>query len=250
LSNWKSAWGPLAISPVGHVWSLSIEEQFYLVWPLVVLAAGPVRLARISIVIIVAVTVGRILVAVWCDNAPGELVYRLTIFRVDALAYGSLIASTALPLKKATLASASLGCVLAVIACSYSFHYSSPVMYTIGFTGFDLLAFSLVLVAHGTNHPILRHRLLTSWGKYSYAIYIFHVPINFVLGWKVMPHLHSAFQRTLVGLAVGMSLSYLSALVSWKIIEHPLLQLKDRLAPYTKISSISASPSPVPRDAD
>ena len=75
-------------SPVLHYWSLAVEEQFYVVWPTVVLLAGRKRLWLICVAIIASATALRF---VWAQHdVPWNQIYRLTITRADTMAWGAL----------------------------------------------------------------------------------------------------------------------------------------------------------------
>ena len=87
FGNWKANWG-WGDPWLGHIWSLAVEEQFYLVWPTVVLLAGRRRLWPICLAIIAGATVLR---CVWAaDGVAWNQIYRLTITRADTMAYGAL----------------------------------------------------------------------------------------------------------------------------------------------------------------
>ncbi len=82
VSNWVQAAG-IAIHPIGHTWSLAIEEQFYLLWPLVLLVAWrrALPLAGAAIAIAVLLRLG----------SAGYFEYFSTITRMDALAVGCVV---------------------------------------------------------------------------------------------------------------------------------------------------------------
>ena len=83
VSNWVQV-ANVNIDPLGHTWSLAIEEQFYLVWPAVlILARG--RVLQIAIAGIVAASVLRLV-------ADGPLEYFSTITRADAILVGCVVA--------------------------------------------------------------------------------------------------------------------------------------------------------------
>ena len=85
--NWKPNWG-WGDPWLGHIWSLAVEEQFYLVWPTVVLLAGRKRLWPICLAIIAGATTLRF---EWAfDGVPWNQIYRLTITRADTMAWGAL----------------------------------------------------------------------------------------------------------------------------------------------------------------
>jgi peptidoglycan/LPS O-acetylase OafA/YrhL len=85
MSNWVQVVG-VNINPLGHTWSLAIEEQFYLVWPaLLILVRG--RLLTVAIVGIVVASAIRLV-------ATGPLEYFSTITRADAILVGCVMALT------------------------------------------------------------------------------------------------------------------------------------------------------------
>jgi peptidoglycan/LPS O-acetylase OafA/YrhL len=85
VSNWTQVAGT-GIDPLGHTWSLAIEEQFYLVWPaLLILLRG--RLLLIAVVAIAAAGAVRLV-------ATGPFEYFSTITRADAILLGAVLALT------------------------------------------------------------------------------------------------------------------------------------------------------------
>ena len=104
VSNWVQV-GGVNIDPLGHTWSLAIEEQFYLVWPaLLILLRG--RLLTVAVVGIVAASMIRLV-------ATGPLEYFSTITRADAILVGCVVALTR-PRWPTSIAAAGLVALVAV----------------------------------------------------------------------------------------------------------------------------------------
>jgi peptidoglycan/LPS O-acetylase OafA/YrhL len=110
-------------------------------------------------------------------------------------------------------------------------------MSTVGATSLDLIFVSAI--AYGAVNSgsasigchLLRNRIFTQCGKYSYAMYIFQTPIRYVL--LIVPIRHrletlGGSLSSVVSILIGIVLSYGLARVSWKVIEQPFLRLKDR----------------------
>jgi peptidoglycan/LPS O-acetylase OafA/YrhL len=113
--------------------------------------------------------------------------------------------------------------------------YSSRAMSTFGLTAVAVTCTSVVLFGiqnSGTAHlgsRILRSPILTQCGKYSYAMYIFQLPIRGILPLRAMygriPYL-DGFVFSLLSILLGVSLSYLAARCSWVLVEQRFLKLK------------------------
>ncbi len=254
VSNWHSAFreavGPMARSaydvPVlTHVWSLAVEEQFYLVWPFFVLLFDSSGLWCASCLMVIAPLCLRI--AYMHNRFGSEFLYRLTPFRIDALALGCLIAMIVRNSKwrvavapwvrylAATAAAAILVCVIA----QRSPHNSGLAMQTAGYTCFALLYGALIFSAVANTRSIvstqLRRPVLRTFGKYSYAMYMFHMPLAIALeriAGKVGAQMSEPEKVGLwmVVMVVGVSLSFLVSLLSWHLIERHFLKFKSRFA--------------------
>lgn len=220
VGNWDVALHGYPGSIADPLWSVSIEEQFYLLWPLVV-ALGRRRLATISILLLTLATATRLCLAL--AGAAHPAVWTNTLARVDPIAMGALLA-----LARPSLASwsslkrfftAAMSCVLFVIASWLD-----------GLAGFRaLVTYPLVAIAclllllsflDSRLLPARISRAVAYLGQISYGLYVFHL-FAIVLArsahWEVMPTLLLAFAITLV-LAAG----------SYHLLEHPFLRLKER----------------------
>jgi peptidoglycan/LPS O-acetylase OafA/YrhL len=184
------------------------------------------------------------------DIGPWFL-YALTPFRVEPLAVGSLAAvlvrnSKMLPLLGRRgflfgMAMCGLLMLYVVLATGGTRDVSGVPMATYGFTSFAIVYGSLVLYAYtysGSSKWLvsqLRNPMLRAFGKYSYALYVFHVPVFRVCGEAakqvsaVVPeYLRLTFW--LLALMAGIGLSYGVALLSWHLVEKRFLAFKDRFS--------------------
>lgn len=250
--GWESV--PLAL---GHLWSLAIEEQFYLVWPFVVFAVSSRSLGRICLGIVVASLSLRV-ISVSMGFSP-EAAYVFTLTRADTLAIGALVAlSVRRPAEAPSrrtwglIGVASAVALLLIFVMNRGLYYEDPLVGTVGYTAIAFLFAAVVLSAYSCSPDTWRGRLLGGaslrWlGRRSYAVYIFHVPVIYALvGAGVHPQAFpTLFGTPLPGrviiflLATGASLAM--AAVSWTALERPVLRLKDRFE-YGFAESRDASP--------
>ncbi len=86
----NSLWGWTPTFVVSHLWTIAIEEQFYLLWPLVARRSRPSRLVVAALVMLAISFTARTLC--WFMNASGALVWTNTLTRLDPLAVGILLA--------------------------------------------------------------------------------------------------------------------------------------------------------------
>ena len=252
LVNWSEPFG-LGGPGFGHFWSLAVEEQFYLLWPLVALSLGSRRLAAVS-AILVAVALGArvaILEGPWTADVASSAIYRFTICRWDALALGAIVAICARDAQWAprliriawpgTLV--LLACALALGAWQHGFGSQDWVMETIGQLVFAAISAGLVALAAwpGMGAPVsyqqvLVHPALRAVGKYSYAIYVIHFPLTHAIVGSLPKEVIAAGGMASVGMfcasfVVVFAVSYAAALVSWRLIEQPVLSLRRFLDP-------------------
>lgn len=240
LSNWSD---PLGWSVVGftHFWSLAIEQQFYLCWPWLIRGAGAGRVLRIAGIACLAALAVRLILR-HLGAAP-DMVYEYTFCRMDALAMGAaaaaLLRQTGLSdrvcARAGMLPWMALVLLLSGAVLTHAYHADSWQTQTFGFTILGMVATLLVLhaaIAHGNGHgawtSLLALRPLRSFGRYSYAIYIFHFPLNRILLRCFRPPPPEAITTTYAaGWAMGLlAASYCLARISWRLLERPFLEGK------------------------
>lgn len=238
LQNWAIAalgsWPP--VPNLNHLWSLNIEEQFYLVWPLAVFGLGRRRLLWLCGLAIAGCLGLRIFLLL--QGTPWISVYVNTFARMDDLAVGAAVACLARgPRGLAPLVPAARilgGACLLYLTTTIVMH-GSLVLWdhrtvTIGFSVASL-AFGCGLVTILCVSPqSIANRLLSSaplrtFGKYSYALYVFHLPIVVLLQSTIRIDMPGSVPYLMFLFAVTV-LSLLVSLVSWYVIELPFLRLK------------------------
>lgn len=190
IANWSFLGGG-KVDPLSPCWSLSVEEQFYLIWPFVVFTIGTRSLIRLCMAMIGLALVLRI--GLVSTNVNPEIVYECTFTRVDALATGALAAivvRSPVLLRPslrhmARLVWTLLALFVIVALASGGFARTNHVTLTIGHTVLSICSACLVLVAvRDTARGIGRLRAVLSWtplrlfGQRSYAIYLFHLPFH------------------------------------------------------------------------
>ena len=240
-----------------HLWSLAIEEQFYLLWPLLVWLASRRRLIQLCLGSI-AVAIGtRLILHFVAGNDIAA--YALMPARIDALAAGGLLAVLVRDREGARLAAKYLNPVAAVSASVLILvmFWSGPVkglsmLPTLDFPvqtfGYPALAlfFAAMLgkaVAAPSGHlatRVLTSRTLMAFGKYSYALYLVHILVRDILQNQILANrggfpviAGSQLPAQLAIVAFGIGVSYAIAFASWHLFEKRILALK-RFFPYER----------------
>ena len=269
----------LPMGLLGHFWTLAIEEQFYLVWPLLVLVLSPRKLIVLCLGMVVAALGFRIGLAVHTTHLDGlqadgmaMSVFKLTFCRMDTLAVGGLLAILSqappfdlLKLARCVFYSTGLAIVGLVAWRTWSFdpseaypvswlnHYDLIVttagLTVIAFFAASLLVFCFEQQAHTRINRIFRLPILRTLGKYSYGIYVFHYPIVYValtdqrfLGLKIENAFHHGLVAMSVRFVVLLGLSFALAFVSFHLYEKQFLRLK-RYFEYRHPSAPQSTPT-------
>lgn len=225
----------------GHFWSLAVEEQFYLVWPLIAVSVSTGSLRRVCVALFLfalAFRVGGV-----ASGQDPSFSYVLTPARLDSLLAGAFVAilvrernRVASFQKRAPWLIAAAAMVLAAIVAAQGDFRRGPLMLTVGFSILAVMNASLIGLAatssYGWWKGPLESGFLRFFGKYSYAIYVFHV---FIIAWMEswFPHAESfpslggtALIHSFAYVAAATVLSCAAALVSWRLLERPMNELK------------------------
>ena len=229
----------------GAYWSLAVEEQFYFIWPLVVLLLSEKAITRICFVGLMCALPLRFLLCYRYFGGNFGLA-QITSSRVDGLFLGSACAIYMFRHKKPVpmlwiRVSAAVGS--AIVAYIGLFHPVEFIgtgkwMTTLGITGFALLSAAVVAVSQH-QIPSINRKLTMGWlraiGKYSYGMYVYHLLIFLPIGWYLRSSAGSWIQlnfpeRILLMLA-EMFVVIVVARLSYDLFEVHFLKLKKHFGP-------------------
>jgi len=227
------------LAPYGPLWTLAIEEQFYVFWPCISRYVTVDRLRQLSIGLAVGCLGLRMVAAIF-----GHSNYRFTFFHCDGLAMGAALACELSLLRTVPLQEArsrklirglwmtgATGLALAILATVLPGMNRGTILFSpFVLTGVNLLGYCAVktsVVFSGARFlAILRSRVLVFFGFISYAMYLFHEYVMWYFdrsGARLRVESTSGyFERFFVVLAATVALS----LISRYAIELPAMSLR------------------------
>jgi len=229
VNNLIALKGPIAFPGLSHLWSLSVEEQFYLAWPLVVLLVPRKRLFAVCIGVAAFSMLFRSGSYILISR---DFAYHFTLCRLDGLTLG---AAGAVVLQTPHLRERFKPWIawsgkywwvvfLFLIMPETVALFPGFTVLSFGFLGLVLSAREGVLAPRPTRW--LNNRFFIELGTYSYAIYVFQFPIAkavLPITPSNVPVIDTMFHILVIG-----TLSYGLARVSWVLWERPWLRLKRR----------------------
>jgi peptidoglycan/LPS O-acetylase OafA/YrhL len=190
-TDYMQANGP--VSPLQHYWSLAVEEQFYIVWPVVILIVlgvsarrfrlSGMRALRVLRLVLVILTAGSFVYACWQSRAEPTWAYFSTLSRGWELGVGALVATLTsrlamLPrsVRPILARSGLVGILGSVVFLDSNSVFPAP------WGAVPVVSAALVIAAQtGTDRPspsrLLSLRPMQYVGKISYSLYLWHFPV-------------------------------------------------------------------------
>jgi peptidoglycan/LPS O-acetylase OafA/YrhL len=231
-------------------WSLAIEEQFYIVWPLLVLLLSRTRLMRLCMVLMVAALIVRVFM-VYQLHSNWLSVYTNTFCRMDCLAAGALVSlairgpkGPAVLWKPAlwVFGVSALAVLFVIRAHGWKVFWDGGIGQTGGYSFVVLLYGSgMVLLLNAgprsVHHRVFAGGFLRLFGRYSYAMYLFHMSPVFLMArffchplgageWELNAIAGSYVLALVLFYGASVALTLCAALVSWNVLERHCLALK------------------------
>ncbi len=209
----------------GHTWSLAVEEQFYIVWPILLIALA--YLSKGKRKLFWWVVGAALILAAWRVFASGTMPFERVYYSLDTNAL-SLMAGAALAIRPPSLKNAAavvtaiLGLVGLVALAALPLDPGGDLYFSALMFGAPLaVIMSLVAIAGASQTPkILGARPLVFFGRLSYGLYL----------WHEMLLLSTPFGHQVEGSwrVVAAVAAVLLAFASWVFIESPAIKLKKR----------------------
>ncbi len=243
--NWLYFWGNLHLTIFLSVtWSLAIEEQFYLLWPVVANILRKEALVKLCVSIISVSILARIIGVAFFADVPKLkfFFYYNTFTRMEEIAFGALLAiAFTYPEWKSKLSKIAYPVFLvtypALLILEVVTNTGTPhpaYNMTLTLVGYTLAAvFAAALITTLTTRSktsvirrIFRNKVLVFIGDHSYSIYLFHAPVCLVLldllwrngfrGWYIM----------IIYIALSFGITVIISLLTYRFVEKPALDLK------------------------
>ena len=214
--------GAVALShgAMAPLWSISVEEQFYLVWPALARRSTRANLLKAGLILWAAALAGRVLLS--SANILGLALWYNSIAHLDSIAAGVILSAARLDQLhlrwRGPLIIAGAGLWLIVgwfVPREFDTTVSAVLLFPLVAPG------SMALVAGAARSPMLRAPALRYLGRISYGLYLFHMPVLAVC----ISHLGP---RRFIIIPLGLALTLGLSALSYRYFETPFLRLKSR----------------------
>lgn len=234
--------GAAKLNPLLHTWSLGVEEQFYLLWPLVLLVLGRWR-PRWLVPVTGAIVVTSLAACIWMTPRDHAATFYLLPYRAWEFLLGAILAMRVLPaFTRRQTAQAAVAAGLFMIAFAVVTFSEATVFPG---TAVILPCLGTALVIHAGERAgsggivgLLANPVMSFFGKISYSFYLWHWPLFAFVRYRMI----EAPSQALL-LLVVVPLTIICATLSWQFVEKPFRRkrlLGDRLALFQAAGALVA----------
>lgn len=248
---------------LGHFWSLSVEEQFYILWPLAILLTPRKFYRSLFLGAIVLGPLARLGLAYAYNHAllglpygaTAQGIYVLPFSHIDAFGFGAYISRFEIPRPRAQLAGLAILLPLAGFASQILATGAPGDLSALGFVhplanglkhvwGYSLLNYFFTLLIYN----VVKEKLFLRWlelpfmrylGKISYGMYVYHYAIVWFVARLRELNWPENINKPLIAL-LSFGLTLLVASASYRWLEAPLIQLKERYFAHRPAGIISS----------
>jgi len=226
--NWLVSWRGMPASVMNILWSVSFEEQFYLLWPLVIARMRPRgKLPAVCLGMLVLASAARLILLPHARNS--DMIWTNTLTRLDPIALGVMTAvllrRKPVRLPKWARVSLLLSGLAVWLACGHFFGLSRGFM----LLGYPCVALGALLIFFSAHAIKDVPAALLYLGKISYGLYVFHTLCLYLMAKLLGGPAQNAPQFAAYWFG-GMALTIAAAALSYRFFESPFLRYKERLA--------------------
>lgn len=228
-------------SALGHFWSLAVEEQYYLLWPLIILLIpSPRKILVLSLLMLILVIGARFYI--WQHRAEFPSYERLFLFtRLDGVLIGSMLACVQI-INRSLIRRYFTFFLLILTAANYAFYFFKkgqdpdfPAWAIAGYTTFSVLfamaTYEAVNEKIGFLSKILNWTPFHILGRYSYGFYIFHWPVFLLVKpvtdrWMTGLFTSGTLPFQISSALIATFAGFLLSVLSYEFFEKRFLRLK------------------------
>jgi len=211
---------PWASTPLLHLWSVAVEEQFYLFYPILLLLCLRLLPRRWAVRLVVVGTAGSLALCVWASLRHPAANYYAAPARAWELSFGALLALGAVPSITSRVLSQVLAALALLVIFATALVYDSSTLYP----GVNTIAPALAaaaLIVTGCGTPASVNRWLAApplvfTGLISYSLYLWHVPVLILSAYYRIEPLGPSLKLGLILIIALLSVA------SWALIERPI----------------------------
>jgi peptidoglycan/LPS O-acetylase OafA/YrhL len=249
VSNWYFAsQGGIGDTPGGYFWSLAVEEQFYLIWPLLIYFVDKKNIIYCTVFVFILSAATRIILLI--NGFSAASLYCMTNTHMEGLALGAFLAVfirqdivdiTEYHINIIKIfAALLLACMISFAVIRGGFVFWDELVSYMPMTLLAVLFGCLLLIViyekeNTYIYNIFNNNIIKSFGKFSYALYIIHVPLGRfikIIGGDILRKCSggSIIAERFIFIIISTIASYLLAYMSWHLFEKQVLKLKSKLS--------------------